>query len=145
METMSTRNIGSTSTSFGQQQQVLFNETDKYCGGLKRALEFAYGSVDLNDANGGGGEGNLWRLTVGVVVMIVLDEAVGATDGSCGWTFWCSRMTGTCWMRWRLPGNARCLTRVTESASETKGEEEEVELMSDSEEMMAEKKKKRIK
>ena len=55
VETMSTRNIGGTSTSFGQQQQVLFNETDKYCGGLKRALEFAYGSVDLNDANGGGG------------------------------------------------------------------------------------------
>ena len=41
VETMSTRNIGGTSTSFGQQQQVLFNETDKYCGGLKRALELS--------------------------------------------------------------------------------------------------------
>ena len=77
VETMSTRNIVRTSTFSGQQQQVLFNETDKYCGGLKRALEFAYGSVDLNDANGGGGLRKSSEIKFrGVRNMIVLDEAI---------------------------------------------------------------------
>ena len=134
VETMSTRNIGGTSTSFGQQQQVLFNETDKYCGGLKRALEFAYGSVDLNDANGGGLRKSL--------------EINGGSrsHGSTRRSHWCHR--------WKLrmdflvlsdDGNVldalaiagKCAlfdARLPRVRVKRRGEEEEVELMSDSEE-----------
>ena len=138
VETMSTRNIGGgggggASTSFGQQQQV-FNETDKYCGGLKRALEFAYGSVDLNDANGGGLRKSL--------------EINGGSrsHGSTRRSHWCHR--------WKLrmdflvlsdDGNVldalaiagKCAlfdARLPRVRVKRRGEEEEVELMSDSEE-----------
>ena len=139
VETMSTRNIGGggggggASTSFGQQQQV-FKKTDKYCGGLKRALEFAYGSVDLNDANGGGLRKSL--------------EINGGSrsHGSTRRSHWCHR--------WKLrmdflvlsdDGNVldalaiagKCAlfdARLPRVRVKRRGEEEEVELMSDSEE-----------
>lgn len=44
VETMSTRNIGR--DVMINQQNVAFSEIDKYCGELKRELEFAYANMD---------------------------------------------------------------------------------------------------
>ena len=73
---------------------TVFNETDKLRR-IEEALEFSR-SVDLSSRRRR--LENLWRLTVGVVVMVVLDEAIGVTDEVAD-GLWCSRMTGTCWMR----------------------------------------------
>ena len=135
VETMSTRNIGGTSTSFGQQQQVLFNETDKYCGGLKRALEFAYGSVDLNDANGGGGLRKSLEINGG-------SRSHDSTRRSHWRHRWKLRMDflvlsddGNVLDALAIAGKCALFdARLPRVRVKRRGEEEEVELMSDSEE-----------
>ena len=135
VETMSTRNIGGTSTSFGQQQQVLFNETDKYCGGLKRALEFAYGSVDLNDANGGGGLRKSLEINGG-------SRSYDSTRRSHWRHRWKLRMDflvlsddGNVLDALAIAGKCALFdARLPRVRVKRRGEEEEVELMSDSEE-----------
>ena len=138
VETMSTRNVGSAKgggTSKGQHQQQVFNETDKYCGALKRELEFAYGSLDLvsnkdfglrkslgigggSHASGGfkrgGRRRHRWKLRMD---FLVLSDDGNALDALA--------IAGKC---------ALFDTRLPKVRVKRRGEDEEVELVSDSEE-----------
>jgi len=135
VETMSTRNVGSAvcGGGKGQHQQQVFNETDKYCGELKRELEFAYGSMDLLNKESG------LRKSL---------EIGGSSHGSG------SKQGGRRRHRWKLrmdflvlsdDGNAldalaiagKCAlfdARLPRVRVKRRGEDEEVELVSDSEE-----------
>ena len=144
VETMSTRNVGSAKgggTSKGQHQQQVFNETDKYCGALKRELEFAYGSLDLvsnkdfglrksleigggSHASGGfkrgGRRRHRWKLRMD---FLVLSDDGNALDALA--------IAGKC---------ALFDTRLPKVRVKRRGEDEEVELVSDSEEEEEERK-----
>ena len=145
VETMSTRNVGSAKgggTSKGQHQQQVFNETDKYCGALKRELEFAYGSLDLvsnkdcglrksleigggSHASGGfkrgGRRRHRWKLRMD---FLVLSDDGNALDALA--------IAGKC---------ALFDTRLPKVRVKRRGEDEEVELVSDSEEEEEEERK----
>ena len=135
VETMSTRNVGSAvgGGGKGQHQQQVFNETDKYCGELKRELEFAYGSMDLlnkesglrksleiggsshgNGSKQGGRRRHRWKLRMD---FLVLSDDGNALDALA--------IAGKC---------ALFDARLPRVRVKRRGEDEEVELVSDSEE-----------